>query len=121
MRKQAFERRKNALAILVVFFVIISMTATAVSATDEIKHHHSGVQHKSGKHLSEQHKGEKYSDEQYQNGQNRGGKYPSGARLVGARPAIGTPGLAISAIPGLYSMRHMDSRAQLIEHITNDK
>ena len=40
MRKQAFERRKNALAILVVFFVIISMTATAVSAADEIKHHH---------------------------------------------------------------------------------
>ena len=38
MGKRAFERRKNILAILVVFFVIISMTATAVSAADEIKH-----------------------------------------------------------------------------------
>jgi hypothetical protein len=53
---------------LVVFFCNNFNEAAVVSATDEIKHHHSGVQHKSGKNSSEQHQGEKYSGEQYQNG-----------------------------------------------------
>ena len=44
MLKQLFDRRKNTLAILLVFFVIISMTATAVSATYEIQHPHKGGQ-----------------------------------------------------------------------------
>ena len=48
MGKQTFDRRKNTLAILVVFFVIISMTATAVSAADEIQHSHKGGHHQGG-------------------------------------------------------------------------
>jgi hypothetical protein len=36
-KKRAFERRKNTLAILVAFSIIISMTATAVSAAAEIQ------------------------------------------------------------------------------------
>jgi hypothetical protein len=52
MGKQTFDRRKNKLAILVVFFVIISMTITAVSATDEIKHPHQGGHHPSRHHPS---------------------------------------------------------------------
>lgn len=39
MRKQIFKRRKNTLAILVVFFVIVSMTATVVSAADGMRDH----------------------------------------------------------------------------------
>jgi hypothetical protein len=35
----------------------------------EIKHHHSGEQHKGRKHSGEQYKSEKHSSEQYQNGQ----------------------------------------------------
>lgn len=109
MRKQAFERRKNTLAILLVFFVIISMMATAVSATDEIKHHHSGAQHKSGKNSSEQH---------------QGGYFQVRARPVGATPGLitdDTYGLSAPATPVLYPMSHMDSRAQLIKHIAFDK
>jgi hypothetical protein len=42
MREQAFDRRKNTLAILVVFLVVISMTATVVSAADGMHDHHQG-------------------------------------------------------------------------------
>lgn len=42
MRKQVFDIRKNTLAILVVFFVLISMTVTAVSAYDGYPHHRYG-------------------------------------------------------------------------------
>ncbi len=48
MGKQTFDRRKNTIAILVVFFVIISITATAVSATYEIQHPHKGEHHPGG-------------------------------------------------------------------------
>jgi len=48
MRKHVFEI-KNTLAILLVFFVIISMTATVVSAAYEIQHLHQGGHHP-GKH-----------------------------------------------------------------------
>jgi len=65
MGKQVFDRRKNTLAILVVFFLTISMTSTVVSAADEIKHHHSGEQHKGGKHLGEQHKSGKHLGEHW--------------------------------------------------------
>jgi hypothetical protein len=44
MRKKVFNRIKNKLAILLMFFVIISMTATAVSAAYDIQHHPSGNQ-----------------------------------------------------------------------------
>ncbi len=44
MRKKVFNRIKDKLALLVVFFVIISMTATAVSAAYDIQHHPSGNQ-----------------------------------------------------------------------------
>ena len=82
MRKQVFERRKNTLATLVVFFVILSITAATVSAADEIKNHHS-----SGQYPSEQ--------------------FPIisktvGPRPVGAKPAIGT-GLVTPATPGLIT------------------
>jgi len=86
MRKQAFERRKNALAILVVFFLIISMTATAVSAADEIKHHHPSEQHKSKKHS-----GEQYQHGQNQGGQNQGGQF-SGELFPGEQYLNGIPG-----------------------------
>ena len=39
MRKQTFDRRKNTLSILVVFLVVISMTATVVSTADEHREH----------------------------------------------------------------------------------
>ena len=54
MGKQIFNRTKKILGVLLVVFFVASLTATAVSAADEIKHPHS----------SEQHKGEKYSSEQ---------------------------------------------------------
>ena len=44
MRKKVFNRIKDKLALLLVFFVIISMTATAVSAAYDIQHHPSGNQ-----------------------------------------------------------------------------
>ena len=50
MGKQSFDRRKNTLATLAVFFVIISMTASAVSAADEIQHPHKGGHHHPGGH-----------------------------------------------------------------------
>jgi hypothetical protein len=82
------------------------MTVTAVSATDEIKHHHLGVQYKSGKNSSEQHQGEKYSGEQYQNGQNLGGKYQGEARPVGTKLAVGTPGF--KHLPMVYIFHKCD-------------
>ena len=45
MLKQPFHRRKNALAILVVFLVIISMTAVAVNAAPHHDGHHKGGHH----------------------------------------------------------------------------
>ena len=51
MEKRAFKRRKNTLTILIVFSLIISMTATAVSAVAEIQYHPSenqGGYHPSG-------------------------------------------------------------------------
>lgn len=45
MGKQAFDRRKDTLAILVVFLVIISMTSTVVIAADKYREHHSGGSH----------------------------------------------------------------------------
>jgi len=47
--------KKNTLATLVVFFVIISMTATVVSAADEIQHSHKGGHHPGGHHPSRHH------------------------------------------------------------------
>jgi len=50
MGKQTFKRRKNTVATLAVFFVIISLTATAVSAADAIQHTHKGGSHPSSHH-----------------------------------------------------------------------
>ena len=50
MLKQLSNQMKHTFAILLVFFVIISMTITAVSATDEIKHPHQGGHHPSRHH-----------------------------------------------------------------------
>ncbi len=49
MLKQPFHIRKNALTILVVFLVVISMTAVAVNAAPHHDGHHKGGHH-SGHH-----------------------------------------------------------------------
>ena len=50
MVKRVFERRRNALAFLVVFFLIIPITATAVGAANEVQHLHKGGHHHPGGH-----------------------------------------------------------------------
>jgi ABC-type Zn2+ transport system substrate-binding protein/surface adhesin len=55
MRKHVFERKKNTLAILIVFFVTISLTSTAVSAAYEIQHPHPGENHPGGHHFPHWH------------------------------------------------------------------
>ena len=65
MENREFKRRKNILAILVVFSIIISMTATAASVTNEIKRHPS--ENQSGYHPSG----------------NKGGYHPSGFHPTG--------------------------------------
>ncbi len=40
MGNQIFDRRKNILAILIVFLVVISMTSTVVSATEGMQQQH---------------------------------------------------------------------------------
>ncbi len=55
MIKHTFERKKNTLAILIVFFVTISLTATAVSATYEIQHPHQSGHHPGRHHFPHWH------------------------------------------------------------------
>ncbi len=55
MKKQVFERKQNALAILVVFFVVISMTAAVVSTADEIHNSHPSGHHPGNHHQGRHH------------------------------------------------------------------
>ncbi len=67
MRKQAFDRKKNTLAILVAFLVVISMTATVVSAAGENREHQQG-----GNQQGEHHQGGNQQGEHQQGGNQYG-------------------------------------------------
>jgi hypothetical protein len=57
MGNQIFDRRKNTLAILIVFLVVISMTSTVVSATEGMQQQHR-MEHNLGEHSMERYQGE---------------------------------------------------------------
>ena len=62
MRKQAFDRKKNTLAILVAFLVVISITATVVSAAGENRERQQGGnqqgEHQQGRYQQGEHRGQ---------------------------------------------------------------
>lgn len=64
MRKQAFDRKKNTLAILVAFLVVISITATVVSAAGENRERQQGGnQH--GEHQQGEHQQSRYQQDEH--------------------------------------------------------